>query len=316
MPEVSVVTSTYNRCDMLAAALRSALAQRDVDFEVVVVDNGSTDETAKMLAGWDDERLRVIRNEESLGSIGGRNSGLRAARGRWVGILDDDDLWAPGKLRAQLDAAAATGRHWSYVGCVHIDGDDRILGGRPPPTAEAAMAALPTHFVLPGGMSNMIWQRDMLDDDGLLDSRLAWPADWDVSLRLARWGPPAVVARPLVAYRQHGSNLSRTSGRRRGELKVLEDKRADMAGGRPIDWGLQHRFVGSEELRAGARWAALCAYARGVAAGDLGSLLRATGVLLPDGLQRRLRMTVLSDREWVGEAEAWLKEFRDTVYQA
>jgi glycosyltransferase involved in cell wall biosynthesis len=306
MPQVSVVISTYNRSRMLPAALRCALGQTGVDHEVVVVDNGSTDDTPQVLAGWDDPRLRVIRNAESLGSIGGRNTGLRAATGEWVGILDDDDLWAPDKLEAQLDAAARTGRHWVYAGCVHIDGADRILGGRPPPPPAKVMAELPTRFVLPGGMSNVIWRRGTLDGDGLLDPLLPFPADWDVSVRLARRGPPAMVPRPLVAYRQHGSNMSRNSARFHDELVRFERKRADLADGRGIDWGEQHRFVAAEELRAGDRLAALRAYARAVSAGDLASLPRAAGVVLPAKLQTWARRTLLSDPAWIRDAERWL----------
>jgi glycosyltransferase involved in cell wall biosynthesis len=306
VPQVSVVISTYNRKGLLPIALRSALGQRDVDHEVIVVDNGSTDGTAQLLAAWSDPRLRIIRNETSLGSVGGRNTGLVHAEGEWVGMLDDDDLWAPDKLRAQLDAVEATGRNWVYTGCVHIDGAGEILGGRPPLPPETVMAELPVRFPLPGGMSNVVWRRGRLDGDGLLDPRLPFPADWDVSLRLSRQGPPACVSRPLVAYRQHGSNMSRNAARYRVELIMLESKRADLAGGRPIDWGAQHRFVAAEELRVGARLAAVRAYARAIAAGDRGSIPRAAGVVLPASLQRRLLRARLSDPAWLREAEAWL----------
>jgi glycosyltransferase involved in cell wall biosynthesis len=311
LPQVSVVISSYNRSAMLAAALRSALGQVDVDLEVVVVDNGSTDGTQALLASWVDPRLRVIRNEVSLGSVGGRNTGITAATGEWIGMLDDDDLWAPDKLRAQLEAAERTGRDWVYAGCVHIDGNDQIRGGRPPLPPDQVMAELPVRFVLPGGMSNIIWRRDALDDGGLLDARIPFPADWDVSLRLARRGPPAMVSRPLVAYRQHGSNMSRKSGLYRRQLVLLERKRADMARGRRIDWGAQYRFVGSEELRAGARMAALMAYTRAVAAGDVSSLYRAFAVILPRSTQAWLIRTVLSDRRWLWEAEPWLAKARE-----
>jgi glycosyltransferase involved in cell wall biosynthesis len=306
VPQVSVIISTYNREAMLTQALRSALAQRDVDHEVIVVDNGSSDGTAGLLADWSHPRLRVVRNETSLGSVGGRNTGLTASDSEWVGMLDDDDVWAPTKLREQIRAATESTRNWSYVGCVHIDGSGRILGGRPPQPPSVVMQELPIRFVLPGGMSNLIWRRDRLDGDGLLDPRLPFPADWDVSLRLSRQGPPAGVREPLVAYRQHGSNMSRDSARYSDELRTLEAKRADLAGGRPIDWGSHHRFVASEELRVGARMAAFQAYLKAIAAGDLASLPRSVGVFLPTVAQRWLLRTFLSDRRWIHEAEAWL----------
>jgi glycosyltransferase involved in cell wall biosynthesis len=310
MPRVSVVISSYNRRGLLRQALRSALAQRDVDLEVIVVDNGSTDGTEDDLAAWRDGRLRVIRNPVSLGSIGGRNTGLDAADGEWVGFLDDDDLWSPVKLRAQLEAAETTGRNWAYTGCVHIDTDGRIISGRPPLPPSEVVRELPFRFVIPGGMSNLIWRRGSLDVDGLLDPRLPFPADWDVSLRLARQGPPAGVPRPLVAYRQHDSNMSRDAVRFRAELDLLEEKRTDLAAGDPLDWGLQHRFVATEALRAGSRRDAFVAFSRAFAAGDVGSLPRALGALLPRPTRRWLHRSVLSDPAWLHEAELWLEALR------
>lgn len=310
MPRVSVVISSYNRRQMLRKALRSALAQREVDLEVIVVDNGSTDGTEQDLATCRDPRLRVIRNPVSLGSVGGRNTGLVAADGEWVGFLDDDDLWSPNKLHAQLEAAETAGRDWVYTGCVHIDEQGRIISGRPPLTPREIVQELPFRFVIPGGMSNLIWRRGSLDVDGLLDPRLPFPADWDVSLRLARQGSPAAVPRPLVAYRQHDTNLSRDAVRFRAELDVLEQKRADLAEGDPLDWGLQHRFIATEALRAGSRRDALAAFARAITAGDAGSVPRALGSLLPRPARRWLHRSIVSDPRWLDEAELWLAASR------
>ncbi|GGI05444.1 glycosyltransferase family 2 protein [Egicoccus halophilus] len=307
MAQVSVVISTYNRRRLLSAALDSALGQRDVDHEVIVVDNGSEDDTRAFLREHDHPRLRVIRNETSLGSVGGRNTGLAAATGRWVSFLDDDDLWAPDKLGAQIAAVEATGRHWAYTGCVHIDGADQIIGGRPALPPAQLMAELPYRFVLPGGMSNVLWERGRLGGDELLDPRLPFPADWDVALRLSRSGPPALVPRPLVAYRQHGSNMSRNRANLHAELRIFEEKRADLADGRPIDWGAQYRFEAGEELRAGARLPAARAYARAIRAGDLPSLARCGAVVLPRRAQRWFRDRLLSDADWVADAERWLR---------
>ena len=313
MPQVSVVISTYNRRELLLSSLRSALGQRDVDLEVIVVDNGSSDGTSDLLGTVDDPRLRVLRNEVSLGSVGGRNTGIAAASGAWVGLHDDDDRWAPDKLRAQLDAAETTGRHWVYAGCVHIDGGDRILGGRPPLTPEGVMAELPVRLTVPGGMSNVMWRRNVLDGDGLLDPRLPFPADWDLALRLSRTGPPAVVSRPLVGYRQHGSNMSRHPSRYEAQLLLLERKGADLVGGRGISWGHFWRFVASEELRTGSRRAALRAYRLAVVAGDWGSVPRAAGVLLPPAAQRWAVRTLLSDADWLDEGRRWLREDPPTL---
>ncbi len=308
MPKVSVVISTYNRRAMLAVALASALGQRDVDHEVIVVDNGSTDETAAYLATLEDPRLVVIRNDESLGPTGGRNTGLRAARGEWVGFLDDDDVWAPDKLRRQLDAADADGASWAYCGCVYIDASRTIIGGEPPLVPERLVDVLPAAYAVPAGLSGMIWRRDALADDGLLDERLRWQTDWDLSLRLLGTGPPAFVSAPLVAYRQHGGQISQGAAAHEPELLLMQEKHRELRAraNRQFDMGMQHRFLGSEALRAGQRWFAFRSYLRAIAAGDLGSLVRMLGLLLPRAAQPMARRRLLSDNGWLSEAQRWL----------
>src|SRR5919109_858912 len=99
-PDVTVVIPTKDRWDLLStAALPSALGQEDVDLEVVVVDDGSTDETPDHVVGLRDPRLRIVRHDRSLGVAQARNAGIRAANSDWIAFLDDDDVWAPRKLR-------------------------------------------------------------------------------------------------------------------------------------------------------------------------------------------------------------------------
>src|SRR4051794_2611310 len=135
-PEVSVVIPTKDRCALLRRTLAMVGDQRDVTLEVVVVDDGSTDATARVLAGWPDDRVRALRHEAARGVAAARNSGLAAARGAWVGFLDDDDLWEPSKLRRQLDAAAAAGARWAYTATLVVDDHGGLL--RTEPAAPAA----------------------------------------------------------------------------------------------------------------------------------------------------------------------------------
>lgn len=306
MVEASIIISTYNRVDMLGQALRSALGQRGVDHEVIVVDNGSTGATGALLSQWDDSRLRVIRIEKSLGGTGGRNTGLATARGRHLTILDDDDVWHPDKVARQLAALRASGREWAFCGCVYIDDRRRVIGGVRPPSAEEVGRDLAFRFVVPGGMSNVLWRREALDGDGLLDPELFFTVDWDLALRLLRRSLPAVVDEPLVAYRQHGSNASRGARGFQHELDQLEEKHEHLRHGGPIHRGMQYRFLGSQALRGGERREAAAAYWEAIRLGDWGSSLRALGVLLPVRLQPLVRRMMLSDRRWMAQAESWL----------
>ena len=300
-----MVMCTYNREHMLAEAAAAVLAQQDVDLELIVVDNGSGPATADLLGRIGDPRLRVVRNDTPLGGTRGRNTGLAAARGRHVAFCDDDDLWAPGKLRAQLSAHERTGRRWSYTGCVFIDAAGRLLGGRPPLPPDVVAAMLPTDYPIPGGISSMLWERDALD--GFLDDRLTLSTDWDLALRLLRnAGLPAIVSEPLVAYRQHGANLSRTASTHVAELDVVERKHADLLAGRRVDRAARYRFFGSEAARVGGRMSALRFYGTAFRLGDAGALPRAAAALLPRSAQPRLRRRLLSDAAWLARANEWL----------
>src|ERR687896_831399 len=120
-PDVTVVIPTRSRWDLLStAALPSALAQEDVEIEVIVVDDGSSDTTPDALAELADPRVRVLRHQRARGVARARNAGIAAARGEWIAFLDDDDLWSPRKLRLQLERAADTKAHVLYTGVIEI----------------------------------------------------------------------------------------------------------------------------------------------------------------------------------------------------
>jgi glycosyltransferase involved in cell wall biosynthesis len=305
--EVSVVVPTHNRSSMLAMTLRSVLWQRDVDLEVVVVDDGSTDDTAEVVAGLGDTRIRVVRHEQPRGVAAARNRGAEEATAEWITFLDDDDLWAPDKLTRQLHAAREGGRNWAYTGTVNIDDELEVLGGMPPPSPERIVELLPRFDAVPGGGSNVVVHRDTLARAGKFDSRLHNTEDWEMWIRLAKLGPPAWVCSPLVAKRAHNRNSSLDTSEILAGSALIERLH-----GIKVDRGITYRWLAQSCLRTGRRAtavryfaaAALQGQARNVA-GDLGVILR-----------RRARRHLLGDRgpeavsyrhpQWIAEARAWL----------
>ncbi|HEX3009531.1 MAG TPA: glycosyltransferase, partial [Bacteroidales bacterium] len=101
-PNVSIILPTYNRPDVLPRALQSVFSQDYSDFELIVIDNGSTAETQDILDQFADSRMRCIRFEKNRGVGGARNEGVRQARGNLVAFIDSDDLWLSGKLTYQV----------------------------------------------------------------------------------------------------------------------------------------------------------------------------------------------------------------------
>jgi glycosyltransferase involved in cell wall biosynthesis len=117
-PTVSIVTATYNRADTLGRAIDSVLAQTCPDWELIVVDDGSTDTTTEVLAGYTDERIRVFSHERNRGATAAKNTGLDHLRGEWFTILDSDDEMVPDALEVMLDCASRTGANAITCNCV------------------------------------------------------------------------------------------------------------------------------------------------------------------------------------------------------
>jgi glycosyltransferase involved in cell wall biosynthesis len=232
------------------------LWQRDVDLEVVVVDDGSGDDTAEVVAGLADPRVRLVRHATPQGVSAARNRGAAEARGAWVAFVDDDDLWAPDKLARQLAAARASGRAWAYAGAVNITMDHRVVGGAPPPPPEQVVERLPSANVVPGGCSGvLVNRRTLLAETGPFDARYRHFADWDLWIRLARAGPPACIPAPLVGYRLHAGNASQDTDGMVAELEVVERRH-----GVVVDRVTFYRHVARVALRAGRRRDALGYY--------------------------------------------------------
>jgi glycosyltransferase involved in cell wall biosynthesis len=310
MVEVSVVVPTHNRRRLLSAALHSALQQRDVDLEVVVVDDGSTDGTPVALAEVLDDRLRLVRHDHPNGVAAARNAGSEAARGTWVAFLDDDDLWAPTKLVLQLAAAQRDSTGWVYAGAVEISADGRLLGGSPAPPPKELVAGLRRRNRLPAGSSNVLVRAEVLRQVGGFDPGLRHLADWDLWLRLAGHSVPGFVNAPLVAYRQHPGQATLDTTGMVAEARILAARhRAD-----PVS---VHRWAAWSCLRSGRRRTAVAAYANAIAARDLSSIGRAAvAVLHPCPARARRPSFTRPDLHWQLEAERWLKEFAAGVATA
>jgi glycosyltransferase involved in cell wall biosynthesis len=280
IPDVTVVIPTHSRWDLLStAALPAALGQKDVDVEVVVVDDGSTDATAAGLADLTDPRVRVVHHDEARGVAHARNAGIAAARGSWIALLDDDDLWAPHKLRAQLTAAVASDAVFAYGGAAALAEDRSWVYSLAPAEPETLRAVLLERNVLWGGCSNVLVRSDVIDKLGGFDERLFQLTDWDLWIRLSEAGRAAACQEVLVGCIEHQRSMLLTS-----EPDVFEEfdyverkhRGARETLGVRIDRRTFSRWVALGHRRAGRRFRATRIYLRAAVTNrDVGSLVRA-----------------------------------------
>lgn len=252
-PSATVVIPTRNRVGMLSQTLKSVLDQEHVDLEVVVVDEGSSDDTPSFLERIGDDRVRVIRHDPAQGLAAARNAGIDAARTEWIGFVDDDDLWFPHKLRDQIAAAERIDAPWSYGGALLFTEGPTALDVVVPAHWRREHERLPWRNVVPGGGSNPIVRTSVLDEVGGFDGSISIVADWDMWIRLCQTGEPGLVASPVVAYRIHTSNMTSNAETMLAAVKVLEERHAHLRQGEPVDWDSFLPWLWDWTMRAGDR---------------------------------------------------------------
>ena len=210
MPKVSVVIPTCNRAAFLRAAIESVLSQTFQDFEIIVIDDASRDETPEMVRALGDGRIRYLRHESRKGQGATRNAGIREARGDYVALLDDDDEWLPEKLRRQVAllerAPAKLGL--IYTGFFKVDASSkRVLSEvRPQQRGEVFDALARGNWI--GTCSTVLLRRICFDRAGYFDEDLASGADYDMWVRVARHFQVDCIEEPLVLYRVHAERIS------------------------------------------------------------------------------------------------------------
>jgi glycosyltransferase involved in cell wall biosynthesis len=311
-PEVTVVIPTRNRRPVLMRTLASALAQEEVDLEAVVVDDGSSDDTAAAVRGHDDPRVTLVRREPSSGVAATRNAGIAAAHGRWVAFLDDDDLWSPRKLRMQLEVAYAAKADFAYTAAVFVTPELDPIRVRSAPDPAKLLERLPYVNPVPAGGSTVIVRTELVRELEGFDERLSQLADWDLWWQLAEVGTAAACDEPLVAYVVHpGSMLSTDRRDVLRERDYLDSKHGvGEEARRHPDRIWFWRWAAEGAVRAGHRGKAASLFLRGALAHRSGLDVRlALGTLVrgspeKDGQQadRRLERT-----------PAWLERYRSSA---
>jgi glycosyltransferase involved in cell wall biosynthesis len=219
---VSVIIPTRNRAELLAETLGSVLDQEHRELEVLVVDDGSEDETAKLLEEWrarfaaqPGRELRHFR-QEHLGGQAARNRGARESRGEFLNYLDDDDLLSAGKIAAQVDVARSSGAQLVYGPWVYFVRDERGYGLRPPHNAKPRAGDLPVFEAWLRGWSWCVMagllSRGLADRIGPWNEEIRCCQDLELSARCFRLDPEmAHCSRGLLYRRHHKGSVSNSS---------------------------------------------------------------------------------------------------------
>jgi glycosyltransferase involved in cell wall biosynthesis len=259
-PRVSVLLPTYNRERLLPEAIRSVLAQTFADFELIVVDDGSTDSTPALVAAIEDPRVRYFARTHG-GLSAALNTGLQHARGEYIARIDSDDLLLPdaiASLVAELDRNPEAGFIWARALWMSPDGRDlpRMRGGAGEFRGDLLRSLI--YDDCTSGQA-MLTRRACFERAGPYDETLTASIDWDMALRLARHAGARFLDRIVVRVREHDDSMTgRTSPqhatflatRARPLDKLFADPNlpAEIAAMKPVAYANVHIFCGRRWL--------------------------------------------------------------------
>lgn len=224
-PKVSAVIPNYNYAQYIGEAVESALHQTYENIEVIVVDDGSSDDSLKVLSAFGN-RIMVI-SQKNAGVATARNNGVKASTGEYVAFLDADDVWLPEKIEQQVACFLAK----PELGLVHVGVQDISADGRDLDVHADGMQGRVSHElllfdrpVILGGGSGIMVRRKIFDEVGGFDMRLSTSADWDLFYQISSRYEVGFVSDVLLRYRFHGSNMHGNIDRMRREMIVGFDK--------------------------------------------------------------------------------------------
>jgi glycosyltransferase involved in cell wall biosynthesis len=210
-PCISVVIPVYNRAHCVAHAIESVIAQTYKDIEIIAVDDGSSDGTAKVLEGFGN-RIRLIRQPNG-GVSAARNTGIRAARGKWVAFLDSDDQWHPEKLERQLGALKKYRAKICFTRCINAQSeslpDIEFISTTPcEPEIYRAQNALDSVCVSPRHplIQTMVAEKALLEEAGLFDESFHAAEDAELIFRLSFLSGFIYIDRPLTTIFENSAN--------------------------------------------------------------------------------------------------------------
>jgi len=208
-PLVSVIIPAYNRAHLIGRAIASVLAQSYRNFEIIVVDDASTDDLARLLAAVGSSHLRWITHPHNRGAAAARNTGIAAAKGELVAFLDSDDVWFPDKLAEQVAAMRnqppdVAGQVCAYD-CLRAGCNPRVITSHWEPVTFRRSVMFGCTC---GPGTTLLCRRDVFADVGPLDETLQRLEDWDWLLRLSEKGYRLLTSPAVLARVEVGSDAS------------------------------------------------------------------------------------------------------------
>ncbi len=183
--KVSIILPTYNRTQVIKRAINSVLNQSYSNFELIIIDDGSTDNTAEVIKSFNDERIQFIRNDNNRGQAIARNIGLKRAKGSYIAFLDSDDVWHKDYLEKQIETLSNMPDEYGLVYCKCRRLNNSKITFLPPTLIkeeDIKEQLIKENFTT---LQAILLKRGCLEKCGYLDERMTALEDWDFFIRLS-----------------------------------------------------------------------------------------------------------------------------------
>jgi glycosyltransferase involved in cell wall biosynthesis len=224
-PLVSVIIPNYNYANYLREAIDSVLTQTYANIEVIVVDDGSKDESKEILQSYGDKITAIFQRNQGVAAA--RNNGVAKSKGDYIAFLDADDVWLPKKLERQVEKILSD----KNLGLVHVGVEDIDARGKSIETRLDGLEGEVSHellifkrSVILGGGSGIMVSRKVLEEIGGFDLRLSTSADWDLFYQISSRYSVGFTNEVLLKYRIHGSNMHGNIPRMECEMLIGFEK--------------------------------------------------------------------------------------------
>lgn len=210
---VSVIIPTYNRAGTIMRSIQSVMEQSYSEWELIIVDDGSTDHTEDIVKSVteQDTRVRYIPCPENKGQAYARNTGIQTARGEYIAFQDSDDCWMPDKLQRQMSMMEAHPEYGLVYGQVVYDENGRLSVPYPPTDAgeQIFKACLKQNQI---GTPTMLVRKAVFDKIGMFDTTLAALEDYELALRITKHFSTGFIAAPVLKAYKSADSVSRDLG--------------------------------------------------------------------------------------------------------
>lgn len=245
-PKVSVIIPTYNRAYLIDKAINSVLSQTYRDYEIIIVDDGSTDNTREVVKGFVDSRINYIFHANNLGVSAARNTGIKASRGEYIALLDSDDEWLPEKLEKQVvilkNESPEVGVVCSWQFNINENGEYIGSSYLPKKGGNIYENLLYTD---PISVPTLLIRKECFEKVGLFDDLLNGQEDWDMWIRISKYFKFVLIKIPLVKRRLHHNQISNNLEAKIITAQIILEKYSNELKSRPYANSKHHFYIGN-----------------------------------------------------------------------